>query len=620
MDRRSDFMVGADRFSAIVSAMCYSLARERAARLHDRPIDERTLNTMVAQTLEQVGRLPDFLRFPLRALTHAFDLSGLFTCGRSFHAMDDTSRRSRLTAWREGWFGPQRDLVRLFESVLVLAYESAHASAENTLQTASSVALPATSLPSRTEVVVVGSGPGGAITACLLAEAGRQVVLLEEGPDLALESCRPFSRQEMMQKYRNGGLTAALGKPKVAYVEGRCVGGGSEINSGLYHRTPGEILEQWRERFHVEHCREEDLAEHFAACERDLEVSALPGRATESSSRLHAGAMAKGWKSLEVPRWFRFDGGIDAEGVATGTRQSMSKTFIPRARAAGCIVAGGMRVERMRRIGSRWRVTIRRGDEVRYLEADTVFVAGGAIQTPALLQRSGVKHNVGRSLDLHPTVKIVAEFAEPVNHVEAGVGVHQVKEFSPRLGLGCSISTPPYLGLAMLDHRDAGARLRESANRQAIYYAMTTGAGIGTVRAIPGFGDPLVRYKLHERGMRDLAEGLRIVTECAFAAGAEVIYPSVTGMAPIRRDVDLSMVPGMLPRAQTSLMTVHLFSSCPMGEDRTRCAVDSFGKAHEADGLYVSDASLLCSAPGVNPQGSIMGFARRNAFKFLNQL
>jgi len=98
----------------------------------------------------------------------------------------------------------------------------------------------------RCEIAVVGSGPGGAITACLLAEAGRDVLLIEEGPNLGLESCLPFSIDEMAQKYRNGGLTSTLGRVKVQYVEGRCVGGGSEINSGLYHRTPLDILEKWR--------------------------------------------------------------------------------------------------------------------------------------------------------------------------------------------------------------------------------------------------------------------------------------------------------------------------------------------------------------------------------------
>src|SRR5687768_493047 len=101
------------------------------------------------------------------------------------------------------------------------------------------------------EIAVIGSGPGGAVTACLLAEAGRDVILIEEGRD-SEELCRPYSAREMELKYRNGGLTAALGTPKIAYVEGRCPGGGSEINAGLYHRPPPHLLEQWSRELGVE--------------------------------------------------------------------------------------------------------------------------------------------------------------------------------------------------------------------------------------------------------------------------------------------------------------------------------------------------------------------------------
>jgi choline dehydrogenase-like flavoprotein len=69
----------------------------------------------------------------------------------------------------------------------------------------------------------------------------------------------------------------------------------------------------------------------------------------------------------------------------------------------------------------------------------------------------------------------------------------------------------------------------------------------------------------------------------------------------------------------SNLMTIHLFSSCPMGENKSKCAADSFGRVHGFKNLFVADASLLCSAPGVNPQGSIMAFARRNALHFLKK-
>jgi choline dehydrogenase-like flavoprotein len=96
-----------------------------------------------------------------------------------------------------------------------------------------------------------------------------------------------------------------------------------------------------------------------------------------------------------------------------------------------------------------------------------------------------------------------------------------------------------------------------------------------------------------------------------------VLYPTVNGATPLAGADDLRKVADPLPQGRTSLMTIHLFSSCPKGEDRRRCVTDSFGRVHGQEDLYIADASLLCTAPGVNPQGSIMAFARRNALHFL---
>jgi choline dehydrogenase-like flavoprotein len=80
---------------------------------------------------------------------------------------------------------------------------------------------------------------------------------------------------------------------------------------------------------------------------------------------------------------------------------------------------------------------------------------------------------------------------------------------------------------------------------------------------------------------------------------------------------DLNKLPAIVPNASTNLMTIHLFSSCPMGENKNICAADSYGKLHGVDGVYINDASLLPTALGVNPQGSIMAFALRNTNHFI---
>jgi choline dehydrogenase-like flavoprotein len=291
---------------------------------------------------------------------------------------------------------------------------------------------------------------------------------------------------------------------------------------------------------------------------------------------------------------------------------------VPRLLKSGGQLLPRTRVDRMHQDGHRRTLDARHAvaGAIR-ITTERVFVCAGAVQTPALLRRSGITRNIGNSLRLHPTVKVVARFPEAVNSAEMGVPVHQVKEFAPRFSFGCSISTPPYLALALLDHPGLAREVSHEWPHMATYYAMITGDGRGSVRGLPGFRDPLVRYNLTEPDRRDLGEALRKLCEALFEGGATQLYPAVTGSAALLQRDDLGRLPNALPSGMGNLMTIHLFSSCPMGEDQAKCATDSFGRVHGFKNLFVNDASLLCTAPGVNPQGSIMALARRNTLHFL---
>ena len=665
-------------FHDAVSALAYSLAQPHAQTAEL----QSPFNDITQFILRQHAHMPDYLHSPMLAATLGFDALGILQQGKPFHRQTPELRQRQIAAWKQARAGFQRDLMRYFESLATLALYSRGragsplpADAPKLLEGAHGVPRPthepthprplqggeqnggrATAVPLlggvrggfmgqirdsgiveatnelRAEIVVIGSGPGGAISACLLAEAGREVLLVEEGEFLALESCAPFSKDELEQKYRNGGQTVTLGKNKIAYVEGRCVGGGSEINSGLYHRTPPDILESWRREFRVEALSESDLAPHFEACERDLSVALLPGAAPTASLKLHDGAISLGWKSLEIPRWFRYETGTEAlprvqddqqVGPATffGKRQSMTETYIPRFLRAGGRLLPCTRAHRIRQNGSGWLVEANQ-DSSRTIPiaADALFLCAGAVQSPALLRRSGITRNIGNSLQVHPTVKIVARFRDAVNVADMGVAAHQVKEFAPRLSFGCSISNPAYLALGLIDHPEAARAVARTWQNLAVYYAMITSEGRGTVRSLPGFRDPLVRYALTRNDRHNLADGLRKLSQILLESGAIELFPSLARGPVLRGPGCLSNLPALLPDGMASLMTIHLFSSCPMGEDQTQCATDSFGRVHGFKNLFVNDASLLCTAPGVNPQGSIMALARRNALHFLHAI
>ena len=468
-----------------------------------------------------------------------------------------------------------------------------------------------------TDVLVVGSGAGGATTAALLAEAGRAVSVIEEGPWVDPDALVPFSLEEMVQKYRHLGSSAALGSPPIAYAEGRCVGGSTEINSGLWHRLPAALIDEWRHGYRIDEFTAEALDRYAGEVEAWQSVSRLPVAPPTSSALLERGATKLGWRSTEFPRVFRFDG-----AGGRGVKQTMARTLIPRAVAAGATVVPDVRVTRLDRAGDRVtgaRCERRRPDgtiERWTLRADHVFVCGGAVQTPALLQCSGIRHRVGVGLKLHPTVKIAARFPHPIDH--DGIPMHRITEFAPNLTIGGSASRRGHVALALADAGgDHAAALADWENVSVYYAAIRSDAG-GRVLAVPGLRAPLVTYRLTDGDLSRLARGLVHLGELLLAAGATELYPSIEGGMVVRRVDQLAQWWDAVDRRRTNLMTVHLTSTVRMGEDRDRTATDSFGRVWGIGNLRVNDASLLPDAPGVNPQAAIMTIAARNAHQFLS--
>lgn len=475
---------------------------------------------------------------------------------------------------------------------------------------------PATTL--HTEIAVVGSGAGGAVTAAHLATAGRDVTVLEEGPRLDPDAVAPFSLEELATKYRHRGLSGSLGSPAIAFAEGRCVGGSTEVNSGLYHRLPGELAAEWARTYAIDDFGDGVLDRYSADIEAELGVSRLPGPAPRASAVLEEGATKLGWRATEFARVYRYQ----PDGRAV--KQTMSRTLLPRAEAHGATVLADCRVRRILRRGGRavgLDVERTRPDGTRQrvrVEADHVVVCAGAIQTPALLQRSGIRGVVGTGLKIHPTIKVAARFSEPVEHDD--VPMHRVTEFAPYLTIGGSTSRRGHLALALAETGLDASEALADWEHVAVYYAAIRSEGQGRITALPGATAPLVTYGLTDSDLSRLARGLVHVGDVLLAAGAYELHPSIAGGPVVRDRAGLVQWWNAVTRRRANLMTIHMTSTVRMGEDAERTGTDSYGRVHGHVNLHVNDASLLPDAPGVNPQGAVMAVAARNAQHLLATL
>lgn len=473
------------------------------------------------------------------------------------------------------------------------------------------------------EVVVIGTGAGGAAAAYELAKLGRAVLLLEAGDFHTRADFDGRAQTAHRKMYLGLGTTFALGNVAAPVWAGHGVGGSTTINSGTCYRAPSATLDRWGQRYGLSMLSADALAPYYERVESMLGVAEAPREHLGGSARVVArGAQLLGLSHKPLARNAP---GCDGQGVCcfgcpTGAKRSTDVSYVPEALKRGAQLVTGARVRRVNVEGGRARGVTARLASGRTLEvrAEAVVVAGGTLLTPLLLQKSGLCTRsgwLGKNLSIHPASKVMALFGDEV--IDMSRGIPQSYTIDQYAGEGLMFeggSTP--LDVAAVAIPLVGRRFMDVMERYpnlATFGFMIQDKSRGSVRQGPN-GVPLIFYDLVPGDVARMQRGIEILCDVFLKAGAERVLPMLHGCEEIRTEADLDRLRQMKLRAGDFEVTAfHPLGTCRMGTDPARSCVGPDHEAHDVDGLFVADGSAVPSSLGVNPQMTIMALALRAA-------
>ncbi len=480
------------------------------------------------------------------------------------------------------------------------------------------------------DVIVVGSGPGGATVARRLALAGHRVIVVEAGPVARARDFRREAGHTMARLFWDGGMRTTSGNAFMPTLHGRVLGGGSVVNSAICLRAMPFALRRWEREHGLTGFGDGALDRHFDAVEALYGVRpTAPAVMGPRNELFLAACEALGWKGEPIARNETGCNGLGEcmTGCRVRAKNSTDIAAIPDVLAHGGRVYTSVVAERLVVRHGRVRgieghvvdpITFRRGPPVRITARVTVLSAG-PMANPALALRSGLRHpRIGKNLLFHPGTSLSGVFPEDVfPWAGASQGAHCTQFIEPDgIKLESLWAPAALLAFRFPGMGDEFKALLKDYRRMAVWDCWVSGDDSeGEVRPWPVGGRATYSYNIGAGDVARMKEGMARIVEMFFAAGAESVVAGIHGLPAVSDDPGLADAIRRLDMRPSDLVVAsnHAFGTMAMGADPGRHPVDPTGAVRGVEGLYVADTSLFPESAGANPMLTAMALADRVA-------
>jgi choline dehydrogenase-like flavoprotein len=482
------------------------------------------------------------------------------------------------------------------------------------------------------DVCVIGSGAGGAVVAKELAEAGMDVIVLEEGGYYPTSSFSHDPQRMLPRLYRHAGGAVIVGNSPIMYAEGRCVGGSTVINAGICYRTPESVLDKWCREHGLVELSLAKLAPYFEWVEANLNVMPVPDEILGIDSlKFKRAAENLGYRYVKVQRNIHACQGTNlcVLGCPTGAKQSAMVSYLPAALQHGARVIANCRADRIvtkngRAVGVTASIVDPANNKPRYralIRSQVIFSCAGAINTPTLLFRSGFAKRgsmIGRNLYLHPNLKCVGIFDEAVKSWQGSIQGFQIDEFAEEgFTFGSTFLPPGILALSLPYFGNDSFKLMEHYNHMSVWGALVEDTHPGRIWRMPN-DTSVTTYWISALDRRRFLRGIALSAKIFFAAGARKVLLPIKNFPVINHESEIAQIPQLRVRASDlSVFTVHLMGTCRLGVDPATSVIDHNHQFHGIKNLFIADASVFPTPIRVNPMLTIMALATRAAQRFI---
>jgi choline dehydrogenase-like flavoprotein len=357
-------------------------------------------------------------------------------------------------------------------------------------------------------------------------------------------------------------------------------------------------------------------------------IQTAESHANRQNGLLAQGAEALGCLAEVIPR--NVKGCVDCTfcnyGCVYSAKQSTLKTYLQDAYEQGAGLMVDAHVDRILHRNGRVtgaEVTVSHQGQTHKLtiHADVVVVAAGAIHTPALLLRSGLRNKqIGRHLHLHPVTQTWGVYDEPVYSWRGAPQTRVVHDFAnlDGRGYGVWLETSPghpgtYTSSMPWQSGRQHKRLVQQLHHIANHIILTRDYHGGRVR-LDRAGQPILDYRLHKYDANHLWRGMVESFRIHQAAGARRIIAPHNRYVMWQAGEDFAAFLVQVKRLGFppngyGLFSAHQMSTCRMGANASQGAIKPTGETYEVRNLWVADGSVFPTAVGVNPMLSIMGVA-----------